>query len=1189
MFLKKIEIQGFKSFPDRVALELGSGVTSVVGPNGSGKSNISDAVKWVLGEQSMKSLRGSKIEDIIFSGTESRKPLGFAEVTLVIDNSKGLLPVDFSEVTVTRRVYRSGESEFLINKTQCRLKDISELFMGTGVGKDGYSIIAQGRIDEILSTKSEDRRLIFEEAAGIMKYKVRKIEAERKLEHTKQNLLRINDIVGELENQIEPLRQQSETAKKYLSLKERLKVLEINVFIDSMSKYEEKLKEIQNQIDNIDLETQNEEKDFNELQEKKKQLHNDLSQAENAIESIQRLTYEVANTIEKNNSEIKISTEKIENNSTNYIRLGQEIQEFRQRIGELEAELSHKAKRLSQLENDKENYSSELKEKEKELAKVSANLDSEQELVESYKTDIIDKMNTASEYRNEVNSFRALLEGMEKREIQIDDEIQQLILSVDMERMKAEDSGDLVSKINKEIQSDKEHIKEIEQEKVRAAAVVSGLNKELETLRSGLNGKQSRHRFLCDLEKEHEGYSRSVKGVLGECNVNREFGAGIYGALAQLINVPREYEVAVEMVLGPALQNIATDNEETAKKAINFLKARNLGRATFLPASVIKGQEIDENMNDLYQCKGFIGIASKLVSYDQKYSGIVRNLLGRTILVDNIDNGIAMARKHKFGFRIVTLEGDIINSSGAMSGGSITQKSAGILSRAREIGELANDIQQLEKKIKKMSSEIETHRAELIDLEEKINSIHLSVNEKQMTIAREEEKLQGIRNIINIINDKMNALKVEKEQIKVQKTGADESIEGKVKVISDIDNETAELQAKVQILQEKFKQAYADKDKVYHSITDLKISLSSIEESMVSLADVTDRINKELETCSRNIERREKEMQKIEDEKVKLEGTIEQYKLDIEKLKEDMTKDENETEGLKNKKDEINCSIMQLEDMLLERIKKIELLKNENSRLEIKKSKIDMDMEALQNRIWEEYELTLNNSMVYRNDTVNIQTAQREINKIKEQIKELGVVNVAAIEEYGKTKERYEFLVKQRDDLEESEDKLRKVIVDMTSIMKRQFIEQFNHISRNFDEVFKELFGGGRAALRLADEGNILESGIDIEVQPPGKKLQVMMLLSGGEKALTAIALLFAILKMNPAPFCILDEIEAALDEVNVYRFADYIKKYSNNTQFIIVTHRKGTMEAADTLYGVTMEERGVSKLVSVRMDEKAS
>ncbi len=1189
MFLKKIEIMGFKSFSEKVTLELDKGITAVVGPNGSGKSNISDAVKWVLGEQSMKNLRSSKMEDIIFAGTENRKPMGFAEVSLTIDNSAGTLPVDYSEVTVTRRVYRSGESEFLINKSPCRLKDISELFMGTGVGKDGYSIIAQGRIDEILSAKSDDRRLIFEEAAGIMKYKVRKIESERKLEQTRQNLLRIQDIIGELENQLEPLKEQAETARKYLALKERLKVLEINVFIDNMSRYEKKLDEYQKMINDLSSEIGDEQRAFDQLQDGKKQFHIELEAAEYKMEEMRQAIYDFSNSIEQSNTEIKLAKERIENNSLNRERLIREIEEFKQRMAELDSELGHKAARLENLKADRERYSAELLDKEKELLAVSESLDSEQERVEAAKSEIIEKMNMVSEIRNETGSLKVLLESMERRKDQIDEELEKLIMDSDSEKIKLDEISDSILVLKKDAGAALNKKTHLEDERQRIQLTLANAGKELENMRMQLNNTKARYSFLGDLEKDYEGYSKSVKAILEECVRNSSFKTGIHGALAQLLTVPAEFETAIEMVLGPALQHIITDNEDTAKKAIGFLKERNSGRATFLPLSVIKGNEIDEKANKLYLSKGFLGIASRLLVYNEKYRGIMNNLLGRTVIVDNLDNAVQIARKFSHAFRIVTLDGDVINTSGSMSGGSSVTRSSGILGRSREIKELSRTISKLEKSCRQKTEAAASLNESLESAAKKIAEINEAIMEKEMAAAREEEKISGITSNLEKFKEKAVALNSEKEQIECQRQEIFASIESKLKRSEELERDTEKLQQDVSELQKKSKQSYAEKDRLYEQITNIRISLSSIDEAAASLEEVSGRIDDETEACNRNISRRTQELDRIAQEKTRLEGLIVEHEARIKELEVFKRAKEEELSASKKLKEEISISLANTEEQLIERLKKIELLKNESSRIELKKSRIEMDIEVLQNKMWEDYELTLNTAVEYSKDIGGIQTAQKEINNLRNQIKGLGSVNVAAIDEYARTKERYEFLSSQKNDLEASEEKLRKVIAEMTSIMRRQFLEQFNHICKNFDQVFKELFGGGRASLKLADEENILESGIEIEVQPPGKKLQNMMLLSGGEKAFTAIALLFAILKINPSPFCILDEIEAALDEVNVFKFADYVKKFSYSTQFILVTHRKGTMQSADALYGVTMEERGISKLVSIKMNEKAS
>lgn len=1184
MFLKKVELQGFKSFPEKINIQFNSGITAIVGPNGSGKSNIADAIRWVLGEQSMKNLRGSKLEDIIFTGTENRKPLGFAEVSLTIDNSKGILPIEFSEVTITRRVYRSGESEFFINKTPCRLKDIAELVMGTGIGKEGYSIIGQGKVDEILSTKPEDRRSIFEEATGIMKYKIRKIEAEKKLEQTRQNLLRINDIICELEKQLEPLKEQSQIAKRYLDLREKLKILEVNLFIDTINKNTEKLAQIKNFLEDNLKEIEKEQKNYAQSQNEKKFLQAKLIELETELEQLQRSIFEVTNLIEHINSEIMVTKEKIENNSANYKKLDLEIKEFEEKRSNLENELEQKLEKYKQLQENQILLKSELIDKEQQLAVISSDIDAEQIQLETIKSEIIEKMRLISEKKSELSNLNTLTRSIHTRFEQINSELSQLTLEENAERLKKLNIENNLKKIKEEIACINKEITGLDKLKNKMKSEMLNLDRELNELKTELHKKESRLNFLCDLEKEREGYSKSVKDILEECATNSEFHKGIHGPLAQLISVPKEFEIAIEMALGFSLQNIVTDDEEAAQKAINFLKQKNSGRATFLPINRVNGKEIDENSDKIYLNEGFIGVASKLISFDKKYQGIINNLLGKTVIVDNLDNGINLARRYNYSFRIVTLSGDIINPSGAITGGSITVKTNGILSRKREISELISEIKQLKEEFMKKKHQFEEIVKESNAVNNKIGQLGEIIRAKQLIAAKEEEKLESTNNILNKIQERIYLLNLETEQLKIQEEEMKSSSQKIEEIIRTSESEVNSLQNSIQGFEEKFKQKDSERKKVYDELTNIKILLSSSNEGINSIEEVINMIKNEINVCDKNINRRHQEKQRINNDNSNLEALISELDLKTTEAMNQRIKIENELNAKKRYKEEMNKKFEEIENQLSETLKRIELLKEENSRLEFKKSRIEMDMDFIQNRMWEEYEITLNKAQEYKKEIKNLHNIHKEINKIKDEIKALGAVNVGAIDEYIKIKERYDFLIAQKNDLEASESKLRKIISDITSSMKKQFIEQFNHICDNFNQVFQELFGGGKAILKLAEEDNILESGIDIEVQLPGKRLQNMLLLSGGEKSLTAIALLFAILKMNPSPFCVLDEIDAALDEVNIYRFVEYLKKFTNNTQFIIITHRRITMEAAETLYGVTMEEKGVSKIVSLRI-----
>ena len=1190
MYLKKLDIQGFKSFADKIALEFNSGITSVVGPNGSGKSNIADAVRWVLGEQSARTLRGSRMEDIIFAGTEHRKPLGFAEVSLTIDNSDGKLPVSFSEVTVTRRVYRSGESEYLINKTSCRLKDIHELFLDTGIGKDGYSIIGQGRVDEILSTKSEDRRQIFEEASGIMKYKVRKLEAEKKLEQTEQNLIRINDIIAELENQLEPLRQQSEVAKKYLNLRENLKELEVNVYIENISKFKEKLKEFHEQYDTIKENIDSENRKLENVTEKNRQKTDHLKRLDEKLEHSRQEFYGLEGNLERCNSEIKVNDEKINNLEHNIARLDSEIKEVSQKVEQYSQEEGSKQQKIAYLNKRYEDYSTKLKDYEQQMEVILAALDENERHIEELKSSIMDKLDLVSDKKTLINNTRAHIDNLKKRHNNITNEIYHLTLEKDKELIRKEDLVESVGKTKNELKHSKEKLEELSGEKKQLESELDGLTKQQNGIRSDLHVKSSRQKMLQDMERNLEGYNRSVKEILQACRQNPDLGKGIYGALAQLITVDKKYETAIEMSLGSALQNIAANTEEDAKKAIEYLKSHKLGRATFLPISSVNGRTFDAGtLKEIKMQPGFCGIGSDLVECNPKFSGIILSFLGRTVVVENLDAGIKIARRFNYSFRIVTLEGDILSTSGSMSGGSIENRGPGILSRNREIQEIREDLERLRKDEIQVQEKIDTVITMVKEVSTEASLEEEKVRNNELVRIRDESHLALVEENIKKCDAKSEMLKGEQAQLVRQEAETASELSRYQSELDAMEQDMAETKRIIAENQEKHKEDQSVRDALHNDIMDFKISVNSILESLESVKEAMVRITDEKEALNRSIHRKNSEKLKNNEEIKSLREKNEGLRAIIKGFEEEKTGRTLEIDRISEEKRVLEEELYDTVNVIKDINKNIVLLQEDFNRLEVKKAKIEAEMEAIQNRMWDEYELTYTNALEFRKDIGSIPQAQKRINEYRAEIKELGPVNVAAIEEYIKTKERYEFMSHQKNDMEQAKEKLHRVIYEMTSIMKRQFMEQFKLINENFNIVFKELFDGGRAELILVDKENVLESGIEIEVQPPGKKLQNMMLLSGGERAFTAIALLFSILRLRPTPFCILDEIEAALDDANVYRFAQYIKGFSEKTQFIMVTHRKGTMEAADTLYGVTMQEHGISKIVSMRMGEKAS
>ena len=1180
MYLKKLELQGFKSFADKTTLELKPGITVVIGPNGSGKSNISDAIRWVLGEQSVKTLRGSKLEDVIFAGTQARKPVSFAEVSITLDNQDGKLPIDYSEVMVTRRVYRSGESEFYINKNQCRLKDIVELFMDTGIGRDGYSIIGQGRIDEILSTKSEERRHVFEDAAGIVKYRTRKEEAEKKLENTKQNLLRINDIVTELENQLEPLREQSERAKSYLEYRDKLKYLEVGLFINNINKNKTKLVEITEQIDGVLTQTKDEDEKLANLQTQKNEAKSAVEQIISSIEEMQAKIFDEQNNIEKLNSEIGIKETKIEHNKVTAENFKQDIVLLEEKTAQLKSEIEDRKLRQERLANDKKRFEDELKEKEEELAKLSKDLSDDAKNVEELKANIMKNIDLKFEKMEVLKNLTSNHDTWNSRVKQIDSEIFDNKLQIDKENIqKAEQnkSYQVILKAKNELEEKVNKIKQIKDE--RESKILEYENNIRQCL-DELNNKESRLKFLIETENEFEGYQNSVKAVMQKCQKDTEFGKGIYGTIASLINVPTDYEVAIEQLLGGTIQNIIVEKEENAKEAIEFLKTNNLGRASFYPVSSVKGEKLKQNLK---QENGVIGIASDLVSYDEKYDGVMKSILGRCVICDNMDNAILLAKKNNYSFRIATLDGDILNVSGQMTGGSIAKKTTSLLSRGREIDELRKLVDTLKKNAEKVRKDYDEYKNEteetLKDSEDALNKYQ----EVQINFATENQKMETIEANISKLNKKNEILENEKQTILKEFEQVKIDIQSLNELMSNLDKENEESQIKV----DEFAKKNMDQQKIFDDlnsdIMDLKISVSSFDESSNSIEEILERINQDISSNVDSVSKKQESIEKMLAENVTLEDEISNTKTTIEETNAKIEELSQVLLEQKEERESKNIKIEEIEKDIENEYRTLDVLHDQATKLDVRKTKIEQDIEDIQNKMWEEYETTPNTAKDYAE--VNSQTG-KEVEKIKNDVKNLGPININAIDEYKAVGDRYEFLRTQKEDLENSKLSLEKIISDMVELMKIQFVQNFELINKNFGEVFAELFGGGRAELILADTDNILECGIEIEAQPPGKKLQNMKLLSGGERALTAIALLFAILKLSPSPFCILDEIEAALDDVNVYRFADYLKKFAESTQFLLITHRKGSMEAANTVYGATMQEHGITKLVSMKLDE---
>ncbi len=1171
MYLKRLELHGFKSFAKKTVLEFNNGINGVVGPNGSGKSNISDAITWVLGEQSSKNLRGAKMHDVIFNGTEHRRPMSYAEVSLVLDNEEGFFDSEYNEIYVTRKIYRNGETDYLINNKHCRLKDIYELFMDTGIGKDGYSIIGQGRIDKIINSKPEERRNIFEEAVGIVKYRTRKNEALVKLKNEKENLDRVSDIIFEIEHQLQPLREQSEVAKQFLALDDRLKEVSISAFKKTLDENEELIKQYETDIEVLDKEKliiDNEALQFALLQESyesKKSAFN---------EEIQNKHGEISDTkveIQKQKNNIELSKEKSKNNQTNISRIKNEISLLKKQSTEKEEEITKLEKLIydNKLKITQKNSSllafaternllnaqfGESKEKNvdienqileniEQLGRVSLELSEKRTRLENSE----EKVNTlkleSEEKANELQSIITNLEEIKNKTVVLDNEIQTL-------ETENNNSKKFFASKNNQLNS---------------------LKDELNKTRSQLNNYENKLQILNDLENENQGLFDSVKYVLK----NKQDIDPTLEVVANLVNVPKNLEIALEVALGGSLNYVVTKDTNTASIGIEKLKRNKRGRVTFLPLTKIQSRYIKSNFTN----EGILGIASDLVTYEPKYKAIIENLLGNILIVDTLKNAVKINENNK-SHRIVTLEGDVLNTSGFMTGGSIKQSGAKIFSRKREIIEIQEMQKATSEEIKFLSNDVDTINQEVVELQstiEKTTSILASKtvenaelkNTLSMLVERKaplekffENGAEIEKNLVSIENLKTEIAKLEKnfESLTI--------IQNNLKAEKDSYNvDTQDLQQK--------------RDELVEKINNVNMAISNIQNENNHTNIQIERFKDDIEAAKNKIEQYSNEINEYNSTTNNIDEEIENYKRVIELLDEKIV-------TINKFINDKNIEIRAIQENIKELSKKIEEVKakmgnTEKSRytLELKLTQLHERVEEKYDELWQKYEMSHNDIINYLSLDLNLDTLKREERDLTQKIKALGNVNVNSIDQYIETNSRYEFLVSQKEDILKSEEQLLEIIDELSKQMETQFRQEFAIINENFTQTFKELFNGGTAKLQLTDTENLMETGVEIIAEPPGKKLKNLMLLSGGEKAMTAIALLFAILKYKPSPFCVLDEIDSALDDANIDRYADFLNTHSNNTQFIVITHRKGTMERAEVLYGVTMQEHGVSSLVS--------
>jgi len=1183
MHLKKLELAGFKSFADRTQLTLGTGLNAVVGPNGSGKSNISDALRWVLGEQSAKQLRGAKMEDVIFAGTAHRKPLGYAEIIMRMDNSDRKLPMDQPEITVTRRVYRSGESEYAINGTPCRLKDIQLLFMDTGIGRDGYSMIGQGRIDEILSVRSEDRRLVFEEAAGIGKFKARRNEALNKLAKERQNRARVDDIISELEEQITPLSEQSIEARRYQDLRDRYKNLHINIFLEDARKIQVELEKTGEALTQILAQSDDGQSRLLSARKAGEELRTMAMASDVRYKRANEILLETITAIEKKESEGKLLESQTQQYQADQTRLAGEIEKREASLCAKTAEKTDQETVLVETEITLANLKQELTTQQDLAAKLDEAQQESAKILESHNQAVLTEVTAAAEYKSRVldaeNRYNRLEEDKERLNIELSDH---------------EDKQDTQEEICKAAEeSAKAAAAETANHYSRAEAYKTAydqlhaqcqdLDKEHRTAQDALTTVIARQKALASLEATHEGYYRSVKAVLKKKATDPRY-SGICGAVSELIGVDAAYETAIEIALGGAAQNIVTETEEDAKLAIEMLKQSREGRATFLPLTAVKGRVIDTSR--ITSEPGYIGIASDLTKYDQKYAPIIAQVLGNAVIVDNLDNALSINRKHRHSYKIVTLAGDQLSPGGAMTGGSVNRSTSGIVGRGRQLQELETQVAEMKKTYDTLTRQRQEQHQKRQATEEALRRAREAAVSLQLEERNLQDRLTAANNELQNLNQTAKRLNDENERLMSQ------LIEGN-KLIREAQKAHAEQEAKIEAARECLaaytSQMAQDREhsrEETQTLMELRVEISRQEEWKSTAIANIHRLEKELQVLVTEIELLHTEI--TETEKKSNQASEGRYQVDesLSGLQARLDEARSELNAAEAEKTNLDTAITQAEADERTHTDEAALLARETTRLEMRKEQLDQNSHRIHNEIWEEYELTHQQAVAFKRTDISEAAMRRESQAIKSELAGMTNVNLGAIEAYKQLKTRYDFLTTQRDDILEAEAALDELIANLTSQMEEQFSHQFELIAGHFSEVFKEMFGGGSATLKLQNTENVLESGIEITAQPPGKSLQNMMLLSGGERALTAIALLFAILRLKPSPFCVLDEIESALDDANVARFAKFMKEYAAGTQFIAITHRKGTMEAADNLYGVTMEEQGVSKLVSVRLTD---
>ena len=1186
MIFKKIEMVGFKSFADRTVIEFNDNFTAIVGPNGCGKSNVSDAIRWVLGEQSAKTLRGDSMQDVIFNGTEKRKSLSYCEVTLTFDNTNRFFNFDYDELAITRKLYRSGESEYLINRNTCHLRDITNLLYNSGLGKNGYSVVSQGKVTELVDAKPENRRAMFEDAAGISKYKNDKREAERKLERTSDNLTRVKDILSEIERQMGPLKKQAENAKKYLEYKATLKDLEVNAYIYQYENANDAKEKINLKLDAVNKQIEIRQSDFDKANSDYDKAMEELTNFDKTLADLNDKILQLTVNLEKQESETKLARERINFTYKENDRLNLDISNA---DIALNANIEQQQKLLKERESlvsDIEALEKSFNELSEQYLTIARELSLSEDETGASQQKVIETLGSLGDIKSSVSRLNTEKELLSGNLNNLKEDIKNLEIKKQENDKFIKDTSTLLDEKNKRLESLKKDVEALSGQTFIEEKRIKELDSEKSSLTIQLKVYENRKKLLTDLQNEYEGYSYAIKKILKESDKNSEIKKLIVGVVASLIKVPAKYETAIEVALGGAVQNIVTYNEEGAKKLIDFLKQNSFGRATFLPITSMKRREFDQNL--IKGVQGCYGLASSLVDFDSKIESVVSNLLGSTVVVDNMNTAISLAKSSRYSFRIVTIDGDIVNPQGSMTGGSKKSESANLMGREREIETLAIDIVKFEERISKITEELKSIAFSYQTNKEKLNKLNIEKNELEIETAQIKEKLDKFQSKDSEIVDNTNVAKMEIQTVENKLQLIEKDLAHSVKLESALSGNKEDADELIKEQKEKFENLRKKRDEINDNITTVKVEIAQSKANLSSIDSEKVRIENEigrLNTIKHNANSQLQDNLKFIDDceqmiKQKLASAPSSAKkVELENL---IAKRQN----IEKEKNDISSRIKSLDNDKSALMDELSSLRDRKFREEMNLSKVDSELEQMQERIYEEYSLSYVTCQELRRADFDINVAMPQINKLKKDISALGYVNVNAIEDCKALYDRYDDLNSQAQDLEKAQDDLNKIIKDLSSIMIEKFNNELNRINESFKLTFRELFGGGTAKLALADEEDPLESGVEIYAQPPGKKIQNMTLLSGGEKSLTAMAVIFAILRIKPLPFCLFDEVEAALDDSNVEIVDKYLKKLSNETQFILITHKKPTMEYANALYGVTMEEKGVSKIVSVLLSD---